>query len=617
GNLAALRELALLWVADRVEEGLADYRDRHGIDRPWETRERILVAITGSEDGDRLIRRAARIAARAHGDLVAVHVTSYDGATQGASGLLAHQKDLVEELGGTYKEVVGDDAGEALVAAARTLNATQIVLGATRRSRYAELTGGSVINHVIRASGIGIDVHVISREASTSTGPPRRRRGPAALPGRRVIAAFGLAAVGLPLLTTVLAQLRVHLGLPSILLLYLLAVVLVSAVGGLWPALAAAVGGFLLANYYFTPPLYTFTIAEDDKLVALVVFLLVAAVVSGFVALASRRAAEGARARAESEALVRLAGSSSVSTLLETLRRVLSADSTSLLHRGPGGWEVEASSGVHAESGETPERRIQLGDRHELVLQGKFVERHDQRILDAFAAELTAAIDLEELSAEVRTVSSLVAAREARAALLASTGRELQETAKRLRGFLTAGAADTNGDGVRRCADRLALLGTDLMDLGRIESGELPVAATEISLEEVLAAAVADTCVEPGRVVVDVAPALPSVTADASLLRRALVEAMVEATMASPPEVPVRVVAGGVWPGVDVRVIDRRRRDASRPDAAAGAGAFVAQALVLAMRGRVEIDETPGGGTTLVIRLPSAAVADDAAGPAS
>ncbi len=510
GNLAALRELALLWVADRVEEGLADYRDRHGIDRPWETRERILVATTGSEDGDRLIRRAARIAARAHGDLVAVHVTSYDGATQGASGLLAHQKDLVEELGGTYKEVVGDDAGEALVAAARTLNATQIVLGATRRSRYAELTGGSVINHVIRASGVGIDVHVISREESgTSTEPPRRRPRPAALPARRVVVAFGLAAAGLPLLTIVLAQLRVHLGLPSVLLLYLLAVVLVSAVGGLWPALAAAVGGFLLANYYFTPPLYTFTIAEGDNLVALVVFLVVAAVVSGFVALASRRAAEGARARAESEALVRLAGSSSVSTLLETLRRVLSADSTSLLHRGPGGWEVEASSGVHVENGDAPERRIQLGDRHELVLQGDFVERHDQRILDAFAAELTAAIDLEELSAEVRTVSSLVAAREARAALLASTGRELQETAKRLRGFLTSGAADANGDGVRRCADRLALLGTDLMDLGRIESGELPVAATEISLEEVLAAAVADTCVEPGRVVVDVAPPFP------------------------------------------------------------------------------------------------------------
>ena len=187
GNLAALRELALLWVADRVEEGLADYSDRHGIERPWETRERILVAITGSDDGDRLIRRGARMAARAHGDLVAVHVSSLDGGAQGSGAVLARQKLLVEELGGTVKEVAGDDVGEALVAAAKSLNATQIVLGATRRSRYAELMRGSVINQVIRASGIGIDVHVISREESdTPTDPPRRRRRPAALPARRV-----------------------------------------------------------------------------------------------------------------------------------------------------------------------------------------------------------------------------------------------------------------------------------------------------------------------------------------------------------------------------------------------------------------------------------------------
>ncbi len=381
GNLAALRELALLWVADRVEEGLADYRDRHGIDRPWETRERILVAITGSGDGERLIRRAARIAARAHGDLVAVHVASFEGAEQGTSGALEHQKELVEELGGTFKEVVGDDAGDALVAAAGSLNATQIVLGATRRSRYAELTRGSVINRVIRASGVGIDVHVISREESdTPTEPPRRRR-PAALPARRLALAFGLAAVGLPLLTILLAQLRVHVGLPSILLLYLLAVVLVSAVGGLWPALVTAVAGFLLANYYFTPPMHTFTIAEGDNLVALVVFLVVATVVSGFVALASRRAAEGVRARAESEALVRLGGSSSVPTLLETLRRVLSLRGVSLLHRAASGWTVEALAGDPVPDGSEPTHRITLDDVHELVLHGGDVER--QRSADS------------------------------------------------------------------------------------------------------------------------------------------------------------------------------------------------------------------------------------------
>ena len=607
GNLAALRELALLWVADRVEEGLADYRDRHGIDRPWETRERILVAITGSGDGDRVIRRGARMAARAHGDLVAVHVTSLDGGAQGSAAALARQKLLIEELGGTVKEVAGDDVGEALVAAAKSLNATQIVLGSTRRSRYAEVMRGSVINRVIRASGIGIDVHVISREElDAPTEPPRRRRRPAALPTRRVMLAFGLAVVCLPFLTVVLTHLRAHLGLPSILLLYLLAVVLVSAVGGLWPALATAVVAFLLANYYFTPPVHTFTIAEGDNLVALVVFLVVAAVVSGFVALASRRAAEGARARAESEALVRLGGSSSIPTLLETLCRVLALRGATLLHRAPSGWEAEASAGDVVESGVSPEVGIPVDDLHVLVLEGNGAGTHDQRILDAFVAELAAAIEVEELSAEVRTVSLLVAAREARAALLASLGRGLQETAVRLRSA-TAEIGRTGSADVRRSADRLALLGTDLVDLGRIENGDLVVRGEDVRLADVLAMAVDDTCIERHRVEIDVAPTLPPVSADASLLRRALVQAMAEAIDAIPSQESVRIVAGAVWPGVDIRIIDRRRLERVHGShTTAGAGAFVAQAFVLAMGGRVEIDETPGGGTTLVIRLPSA-----------
>ena len=183
GNLGALRELALLWVADRVDESLADYRERHGIDRPWETRERVLVALTGTPDGERVIRRAGRMAARAHGDLLGVHVLSQDGLSQGSTEELERQNELLAELGGTYREVVGGDVGEALVAAARSLNATQVVLGATRRSRLSELFQGSVINRVIRDSGIGIDVHVISREegeALDDTAAVAKARGIAA-----------------------------------------------------------------------------------------------------------------------------------------------------------------------------------------------------------------------------------------------------------------------------------------------------------------------------------------------------------------------------------------------------------------------------------------------------
>src|SRR5262245_4657920 len=132
GNLTALRELALLWLANRVDEGLAEYRERHGIDQPWEARERILVALTGSSDGDRLVRRAARIAQRTNGDLVAVHIRPQDGLAAPSAERLAKQRALVEELGGTYHEVSGADIAQALVDSARSLNATHICLGASR-----------------------------------------------------------------------------------------------------------------------------------------------------------------------------------------------------------------------------------------------------------------------------------------------------------------------------------------------------------------------------------------------------------------------------------------------------------------------------------------------------
>src|SRR5437660_5622189 len=107
GNLAALRELALLWIADKVDVGLEDYRQRHGITEPWETRERVVVALTGAPGTESLIRRAARIAQRAHGELLGVHITSEEGLAMPSSGTLDQHRRLIVEMGGTYHEVAG------------------------------------------------------------------------------------------------------------------------------------------------------------------------------------------------------------------------------------------------------------------------------------------------------------------------------------------------------------------------------------------------------------------------------------------------------------------------------------------------------------------------------
>lgn len=137
GNLTALRELALLWVADKVDEQLDRYRAEHGIAGTWEARERVVVALSGGPEGDTLLRRAARIADRTKGaDLLAVHVTTGEGLTGAHPVHLARQRALVESMGGSYHQVAGADIAHALLDFARGVNATQLVLGASRRGGW-------------------------------------------------------------------------------------------------------------------------------------------------------------------------------------------------------------------------------------------------------------------------------------------------------------------------------------------------------------------------------------------------------------------------------------------------------------------------------------------------
>jgi two-component system, OmpR family, sensor histidine kinase KdpD len=634
GNLGALRELALLWIADRVDEGLAAYRARHGIDRPWETRERVLVALTGSPDGDRLIRRAARMAQRANGELVAVHVVPQDGLAAEPAALLDQQRRLVEQLGGTHRELVGADVGKALVDAARTLNATQIVLGATRRSRWRELTQGSVINDVIRSSGIGLDVHVISREEGADATEPdrRRKRRPTTLPRRRVLTGFLLAAVGLPLLAWVLSHLRDHVGLPSVLLLFLLLVIGVSAVGGLWPALTAAVAGFLIVNWYFTPPLYTLTISEGENVLALVVFVTVAGLVSAFVALAARRAAEGTRARAEAEALARLAGSSSVDALLESLRRALGVDAVGVLHSTGPGWTLDAASGPAPSSPEEATTTIEVDPRHMLVLTGASAADAEERpILQAYARELAASLQLEELEAAASTAGSLAAANELRTALLSAVSHDLRTPLAAIKASVTSllqedvdwTAAERNEflATIHEETDRLDALVGNLLDMSRLQTGSVELHAQPISLDEVIPAALRSLGPRGAEVTLDLPEDVPPVNADAGLLERALANIIANAAAYSPGATSPRVVAGAVDGGVDIRIVDRgpgvptperarmflpfqRLGDSSREGV--GLGLAVARGFIEAMNGSIELEDTPGGGLTVVVRLPAA-----------
>ena len=171
------------------------------------------------------------------------------------------------------------------------------MLGASRRSRWAELSRGSVINAVVRASG-PIDVHVISQEDADGDLPALPPVRPSALSPRRQLAGLMVAITGVPLVTLLLANVRGFLDLPADMLVYLLLVVVVATVGGVIPAVLCAVTGSLALNWFFTPPLYTFTIAKGENAFALIVFIVVAVVISALVSTAARRRSDAGRATA-------------------------------------------------------------------------------------------------------------------------------------------------------------------------------------------------------------------------------------------------------------------------------------------------------------------------------
>ena len=639
GNLSALRELALLWLADKVDVGLEEYRHRHGIRSSWETRERVVVAVTGAPGTEGLIRRAARIAQRAHGELLGVHIVGDEGLASGG-GLIAEHRDLLEDMGGEYHEVSGSDVGAALVEFARAENATQIVLGASHRSRWAELTKGSIINRVIRASG-PIDVHVISHEhvaappSASSSNAPRARRSPMSI--RRVGAGFATAAVGLAVLTVVLAGLREHVGLPSTLLLYLALVVTVAGIGGTWPALGAAVVAFLCANWYFTPPIHTWTISEGQNVLALLVFLGVALFVSRFVDAAARRATEAARARSSASTLARLAATMGeedpLPALLSHLRTAFDLRGVAVLRKDDGDWVVESADGESPPMTPSAADLVEeLGGGIALAISGPSIAAEDRLVLNAFAAQLAAVLEHRRLRVEAGRAQALAEANALRSSLLQAVSHDLRTPLASIKAAVTSlGQPDVEWSDedeqeflrtVNEESDRLTSLVENLLDMSRINAGVLQPAMRPVALEEVVPSALYSLGRRASMVVANVSESLPPVLADAGLLERVLANVIDNAVRVTPPHEHVAVEASAFEGRMEIRVVDRgpgiprqKRDDVFQPfqrlgDTQAGMGVglglAVARGFVAAMGAAIDIDDTPGGGTTITVTLPIA-----------
>lgn len=633
GTLAALRELALLWLADRVDEGLERYRHAHDIESTWATRERILVALTGGPEGEVLLRRGARIAGRgAGGELHAVHVSGRSRSSAGPESL-ARLRALTEELGGTHHTVLADKVADAVLGLARTLNATQVVMGESRRPRWRRLLAPGVSEAVITGAD-DIDVLVVPHPYARTRPKPSPRRG--ALSRRRVATGWSVAMLGPLLLSAVLVPSPDLSTLAMEAMSFLALTVVCALVGGLWPALTAAVLSSLLLNWFFTPPQRTLDIADAVNVVGLALFLLVAVAVASVVDTAARRSLQADEARREADTLTMLnrtllRSEQDPETLLDLLRGTFGATAAALLRRAGPDHEIVATVGQDPPlRPEDADATAEVSSSLTLAMIGPRLSVGERRVLAAFATHLAVALERQDLATRAAEARQLEEGNRVRTALLAAVSHDLRTplagikaAVSSLRSVEVHWTPEDEAElleTIEESADRLHTIVANLLDLSRLQTDAVAPVIREVGLDDVVSRAVAQIP-QGERVEVRFASDAPLVLADAGLLDRVVANLVDNALRHSPPDRPVTVSTSHVGGRAQLRVQDRgpgvpdaqkeqmfvafqRLGDAGGRDGL-GLGLAVARGLTEALGGVLSPEDTPGGGLTMVVDLPA------------
>ena len=451
-----------------------------------------------------------------------------------------------------------------------------------------------------------------------------------AVGARRALLGVLLAVVGLPVLTALLVLARPDLSLTDDLLIYLVAVVALAVTGGFWPAVLAAASASLLLNWYFTPPLHTFTIDKPDNLLALLLFVTVAVAVSSVVHLAASRAGQAARSREEARSLLELAqtvlgGADTPAAVLDHLVQTLGGQAE-LLENVSGRWVKIAASGSAGPS--APITRV--GARSDLALEVSGQPRPiAPGLLAGFAAQTAAALDRERLRTQAAQAEALAEGNRMRTALLAAVSHDLRTPLASIKASVSSlrqtDVAWTEADEeallatIEENADRLDGLIGNLLDMSRLHTGSLQPFLRPITIDEVAPIALRGLDA-PADLRLVVPDGMPLVLADPGLLERVLANLFANALYHSPPGRPPALQAHRTGDSVVLEVIDH---GPGVPDAlkteifepfqrfderkvGVGLGLAVAKGFTEAMGGAIVAADTPGGGLTVRITLPVA-----------
>ena len=637
GNLTALRELALLWLADQVDAALEKYREENAITATWEARERVVVAVTGGLESETLVRRASRIASKASAELMVVHVIRGDGLSGVSGPRMGQVRELAASLGATLHTVVGDDVPTALLDFARDENATQLVIGTSRRSRWARMFDEGIGSKVVQQSG-SIDVHMVThpeahRDSAWSRLSPRQHH-----------LVSWLAAVVIPSAVCALLVLALDpvLDVGGESALFFVGVLVVALLGGVAPAAVSAVLSGLLLNYFLIEPRYTFTISQPDNAITTVVLLAVAVAVAALVDNAAKRTREARRASQEAELLALFAGSvlrgADLDTLLERVRETYSQRAVSMLRVSPSEPEGEIVACVGTDPCVDVDRAdtaIEVGDdEFWMLMTGRKLPAKDRRVLTAVAKQAAGLVEQRALAEEAAKADAVSQADELRRSLLSAVSHDLRTplaAAKAAVSSLRSDDVDFSAEDtaellatIEESIDQLTALVGNLLDSSRLAAGVLIPELRPVYLEETVQRSLLG--ISRGltglrrrgldRVKVEVGDAV--VLADSGLLERVLAN-LIDNALRYAPDGPIRVTAGRVGDRVLLAVADEgsgvprgteeqlfapfQRLGDHDTSSGVGLGLSVARGFVEAMGGTIAATDTPGGGLTVEIEL--------------
>ncbi|TRW45738.1 ATP-binding protein [Georgenia yuyongxinii] len=586
---------------------------------------RVVVAVAGDPDSITLVRRGAQLASTPAA-LQVVHVLEHDRHPGAPVAALNAVRREVERLGGSFHTVLGADVATAVAEFAAAVGAETVVVGLPPTGLWRTAIASS--------TGLALARHAETNDVVLVPLPRRRGRRTStrtsSISAGRTAAGWLLAVLGPAVLTMLLHLLHAPAGLSLEVLVFLALTVAVAIVGGLVPAVVSAVLGFLTLNYYFTPPTGQLLVADGQNVVALTVFVAVAVAVALVVDTAGRRSLQAYVSRAEATALADLTRSvlddEAAAALVNRLRETFALTGVALLESAPGGWRPLAVAGAAVDA-ESADEVVRVDADRVLALTGQVLAR-DRRVLEAFAAQAGAVLEHHRLREQAEQARALEHAEATRTALLAAVSHDLRTPLATIRAALdgllapevTLTEKDTTAliSTLATATARLERLIDNLLDLSRLQTGSVRAVLRRTSLDEVVPLAIEGF--DAGVVRLDIPDTMPLVRTDPGLLERVVANLVSNAArhaggapvkvtaVATDGTMVLRVVDHGPGMSTDrkARMFEPFQRIGDTSGDGLGLGLAVADGLATAVGARIDAEDTPGGGLTMVLTVPLA-----------